>query len=508
MLPFRVGEFLVEPQLNTIVGANKSTRIEPKVMQVLVCLAERAGEMVPKEHIMQSVWADTFVTDDVLTRAISELRKGFGDEAKEPRFIQTIPRGGYRLIAPVVYEGAEEKAEVSASLGGARANLDRRTRPFIWWSAGAGFSMILLMLLAISLWRNVPTPKLSDPIPITDDGQQKTALVTDGSRLYIAEHVDNKSALVQVSVTGGETIPFPVPFRNPGLDDISPNGAELIVGSYDGPYPFPYWIVPLPGGSPRRLGEIRSHDVHPSPDGKQIAYFVHSDLYLARVDGTDSRKLVTVPGKGPGSATWSPDGSRLRFDFEDAKTGGRSIWEVSADGTNLHPLLSGWNDPGNECCGRWTPDGKYFVFQSMTHGRVTHLWALREKGFLGKTVSQEPVQLTSGPMQFRAPMPSKDGKTLFAIGDQVRSEIMSYDRASQKWVTYHSGKSIVWLSFSSDDQWVSYVTYPEGILWRSRVDGSEAQQLTFPPMAASARSWSSDGKRIAFNGRAPGKPSI
>ena len=103
--------------------------------------------------------------------------------------------------------------------------------------------------------------------------------------------------------------------------------------------------------------------------------------------------------------------------------------------------------------------------------------------------------------------PSKDGKTLFAIGDHVRSEIMSYDRASQKWVTYHSGKSIVWLSFSSDDKSVAYFTYPEGILWRSRVDGSQAQQLTFPPMETSAPSWSSDGKQIAFNGRAPGKPS-
>ena len=294
-------------------------------MQVLVCLAERAGEVVPKARIIESVWTDTFVTDDVLTRAISELRKGFSDEAKEPRFIQTIPRGGYRLIAPVVYEGAEQKEEVSAPVGGAHAHLDRRARPFIWWAAGAGVGLILVVVLALSLPRTVPTPKLSGPVQITDDGQQKTALVTDGSRLYIAEHVDNKSALVQVSVTGGETIPFPVPFPKPGLDDISPNGAELFVGSYDGPYPFPYWIVPLPGGSPRRLGEIGSHDVHPSPDGQQIAYFVHSDLYLARVDGTDSRKLVTVPGKGPGSATWSPDGSRLRFDFQDAKTDGRSI---------------------------------------------------------------------------------------------------------------------------------------------------------------------------------------
>ena len=238
MAPFRVGEFLVEPQLNTVAGNNKTTRIEPKVMQVLVCLAERAGEVVPKARIIQSVWTDTFVTDDVLTRAISELRKVFSDEAKEPRFIQTIPRGGYRLIAPLVYEGAEQKVEETASVGGAPAHLDRRARPYIWWSAGAGFGMILLMLLAISLWRTVPTPKLSDPVPITDDGQQKTALVTDGSRLYIAERVDNKPALFQVSVTGGETIPFAVPFHGLALMIFRRMALNSSLPATTGPIPF------------------------------------------------------------------------------------------------------------------------------------------------------------------------------------------------------------------------------------------------------------------------------
>ena len=98
---FRIGEFLIEPQINSITRAEKTARIEPKVMQVLVRLAEHAGEVVPKEKLIQSVWSDTFVTDDVLTRAISELRKVFEDDAKDSRFIQTIPRSGYRLIAPV-----------------------------------------------------------------------------------------------------------------------------------------------------------------------------------------------------------------------------------------------------------------------------------------------------------------------------------------------------------------------------------------------------------------------
>ena len=99
---FRIGEaYHVEPSLNRVTGPNGITRIEPKVMLVLVCLAERAGQMVPKERLMASVWADTAVGDDVLTRAISELRRLFEDDAKQPHVIETIPKAGYRLIAPV-----------------------------------------------------------------------------------------------------------------------------------------------------------------------------------------------------------------------------------------------------------------------------------------------------------------------------------------------------------------------------------------------------------------------
>jgi DNA-binding winged helix-turn-helix (wHTH) protein/tetratricopeptide (TPR) repeat protein len=98
---FQVGRWLVQPKLNTISCDGKTTHVEPKAMQVLAYLAGHTGDVMPKERIIQAVWADTFVTDDVLTRSISELRKAFDDDPHEPRFIQTIPKGGYRLIAPV-----------------------------------------------------------------------------------------------------------------------------------------------------------------------------------------------------------------------------------------------------------------------------------------------------------------------------------------------------------------------------------------------------------------------
>ena len=98
---FRVGNWLVEPDLNLLVQADRTVQIEPKVMDVLAFLASHPGEVCPKNAIIKAVWPDTFVSDDVLAYSISELRKAFGDSARDPSVIATIAKRGYRLIAPV-----------------------------------------------------------------------------------------------------------------------------------------------------------------------------------------------------------------------------------------------------------------------------------------------------------------------------------------------------------------------------------------------------------------------
>jgi adenylate cyclase len=105
---FHVGPWLVQPQLHLIRQQERQIRIEPKAMQVLLCLAENPGEVVDKRAVKKRVWADTYVTDDVLTRCVSELRKAFEDDAKDPRVIETIQRGGYRLVAPVSAVDADQ----------------------------------------------------------------------------------------------------------------------------------------------------------------------------------------------------------------------------------------------------------------------------------------------------------------------------------------------------------------------------------------------------------------
>jgi len=197
----------------------------------------------------------------------------------------------------------------------------------------------------------------------------------------------------------------------------------------------------------------------------------------------------------------------LRFTVEDLKAGSQSLWEVASDGTGLHPLLPGWSNPPSECCGNWTPDGNYFVFESQRIANTMNLWAIREKtGFLSKHNS-EPIQLTTGPGLMFGSVPSRDGKKLFAIQGGPLGEVMRLDAKSQQFSPYLSGISAIQLAFSMDGQWVAYVSYPDATLWRGKVDGTERLQLTSPPMAVLHPQWSPDGKQIAFAAEVPGKPT-
>jgi Tol biopolymer transport system component len=368
------------------------------------------------------------------------------------------------------------------------------------WIAVAAAGIVALAGLVAWFHPLPPPPRVLTTTRLTHDGFFKNNLQTDGSRLYMTEIRVGNLILAQVSATGGETSVIPTPFTNIEIYDVPPDQSQLLARGFGGTESEgPLWTLPLPAGAPRRLGEIVGHDGGWSPDGRKVAFANGSDLFVADSDGNNARKLITASGFVTGSR-FSPDGSRIRFTVNASETNALSLWEVRSDGSGLHTLFPGWHSSPDECCGRWTSDGRYYFFYSQ--GAI---WALREgKGFFHGRESV-PMQVATSPLNFSAGAPSSDGKRLYVIEGQPRGEVVRYDPQSKQFVPFLSGISAGELDFSRDAKWVTYVTYPERSLWRSHVDGSDPLQLTYPPIQVVLPRWSPDGTQIAYSASQPGR---
>ena len=434
------------------------------------------------------------------------------------RFNPQIPGELERIIQKALEKDREVRFQSAAELCADLKRLRRDTssgkvdaatppvaaRKFNWLWAAAILTVIVVLAAFVWLSSSPPPPRVLKTTQLTRDGVSKFVVATDGSRLYIDERGDS-DRIVQVSTSGGEISPIPTPFGSVVAHDISPDHTQLLADSFVGTEAeAPLWSLPLPSGAPRRLGDIIAHGATWSPDGRYLVFLRASDIYQANADGTDPHKLITVSGT-PYEPRFSPDGTRIRFEVQRPENNSSAIWEIRSDGSNLHAVLPGWRNPPAECCGRWTPDARYYFFLSDT-ASGTDVWAIRESAGLFRRASSVPFQLTTGPLSFGSMTPSADGKKLFVHARQGRGELVRYDPKSQQFVPFLGGISAGELDFSRDGKWVSYVSYPQHVLWRSRLDGSDRLQLTYPPVLAGLPHWSPDGTRIAYVDIQPGRP--
>ena len=254
----------------------------------------------------------------------------------------------------------------------------------------------------------------------------------------------------------------------------------------------PVWLASLPNGPQRRIDDLIVSFASLVPDTQQLIYNQSSDLrqlLTADLESGKGHPLMSAP-----NATFdfsvSPDGKRIRV-----VAAGR-VWESHTDGTGLHSFLPQLEEP--MCCGHWSADGRIYVFV-VTDRDGDNLWAVTESGPADHPQLSPPVQLTHGSTSFSTPTFSKDGKQIFVLGKARRGELAVYDTTSSEFRPYLNGISAGFVDFSRDGQWVAYVSYPQNTLWRSRIDGSERLQLTFPPMGPVLNpKWSPDGHLIAF----------
>jgi Tol biopolymer transport system component len=365
------------------------------------------------------------------------------------------------------------------------------------WVVGAA-ALVSLAALLIAWWRIPPAvPVVESVTQITDDGQPKPGtLYSDGFRLYFNEGAPGAYKIAQVSAQGGPTSTIETGLENPYLVALAHDGSALLalVGGVN-EETRPLWSIPLPTGGPRRLGSFVAYGADYFPDGR-ILFANEHDLFVADNDGSNPRKLVSLPKDDLYDPAVSPDGRRIVFmtSASDASTHEIStLHEIGGDGKGLREIP----DVGQHgCCLDWTPDGRYLIYLSEDSG-TRDIWALPMQGGIFHR-PEKPVRLTTGTASYSKSVLGRDGKQIFAVAKKDRGELVHYDMKSHQFLPFLSGISAFHPTFSKDGKWVAYVSFADHTLWRSRTDGSERMQLTYPPMEVYAPYISPDASKVAF----------
>ncbi len=500
---YRFGVFELEAHTGELRRNGIKLKLQDQPCQVLLKLLEHAGQTVTREQLRSALWpADTFVDFETgLNTTIKRLRETLGDSAENPAFIETVPKRGYRFIAPVTApnSGSESVAE---KVGPERVLLS------IILKLGAVIILAVLSVgFALRHWSTTSSlpARVLDFTQLTSDGQSKQGrLLSDGSRIYFSEMLPVGRIVAQVSAKGGETTTIPTTVSNPRPADISPDGTELLILSGDTSkkeetYAGALWILPVAGGSARPVDNVVATDAVWGERAETILYCNGHDVYVVNRDGANRRKILTVSGYVE-SLRRSPNSQLLRFTMTTRAMGGTSsIWEVSANGAGLWEVVPGL--PGSAaCCGAWMAGNDNFLFQWTRAGR-TDLWELPGNR---SVLRPAPIRLTAGPMNLSEPTANSAPNEAFVVGSIPRAELVKYVPQTAELVPYLSGISAEGVETSRDGQWLAYTLFPEGTLWRSNITGTERVQLTFPPMRAFLPRWSPDGKQIAFMGTAGG----
>ena len=337
-------------------------------MMVLVCLAERAGQMVSKDRLIECAWPDTAVSDDVLTRAISELRRLFDDDARQPRVIETIPKSGYRLIATVARGPLQSEtptpAENSLPALHAHEPTTSRRRGRLLVAAAA----LIVALGTGVLWQYRKSQAMAAPtrvVPITalSGSEDGASFSPDGRQIAFAWNGENPSGEVRPGWAGNWDIYVQLVgssevrqlTSDPAVDDNpvwSPNGRLIAYTRFEPASRLRRLrVMSSLGGSDRKVSDfaIRSPAVW-TPDGRYLVAgrggppdpaYATDGIYLIPVAGGDARAIThPAPPAVDKSPAFSPDGHRLAF-----ASCGEDAWSCSVQVVSVNEEFTAIDTP-------------------------------------------------------------------------------------------------------------------------------------------------------------------
>ncbi|MEP1094668.1 MAG: winged helix-turn-helix domain-containing protein [Cyclobacteriaceae bacterium] len=499
---YYIGDWLVEPMLQRVSAGGKIKKVEPQLMGVLEQLAANAGQVITKEQLMNTSWAGVVVTENVLTRAISSLRKTLEDDRSNPRYIETISKTGYRLIAAVTQNAAEQTEEIFT--------IKLRRKPAL---IAAG--VILLIALGAFATRSIfPNSAVKAYHPLALANYSNTeywpAISPDGKFVaYSWKGEADNNWDIYARLIGTENI---IRITDNSSTDLraqwSPDGNYIYYLRYENGGSTIYKKSILGEKEIRVMEspEYSSGNFDISPDERWVSFNDAVDQFsplrvkLISLE-TNEAKWVTTPGKEfkrDIHPTFSPDGSRLAF-IRERNAVSMQLWSFDLRTEHLeqltteHVSINGFD---------WSNGGS-LIYGSDQSG-LYKLWEVNLE-------TQESTILPIGDYQMVMPRIAETGRMIYAkMADNVN--IWSYDLEDKIAKRWRSTNDLnLNPSYSPDGEKVCFTTNKDGVfqLWVSKPDGSEAVPITsFTGEYLSTPRWSASSGSIIFRGFKDGQSDI
>lgn len=553
---FRVGEWFVEPMLNRVRREDETIQLEPKVMEVLLCMARRPGKTVTKERFKKKVWTETIVTDDVLSRCISQLRKVFDDDPKDPSYIETIRKTGYRLVAPIEHEEAPPSASDDQALAAPRDEaaergpLQRLRRalsgrlqdvtprledprkvvggmglPRKWLLAVGGLLGALFVFVLLFWATSSPMAGEDDPIsavPLTSFSGEEfdPSLSSLGHQVAFAwRQPDSLHQNIYLMQRGAQQ---PLRLSDDSSVDWSPtwspNGRFVAyVQEFGGAHHVS--IVPSIGGQDRQALRLEHRDIQgiawiPDTTGRSLVISAERrphqayGLSLLHLD-TDSITTLTTPplwSIGDQSPTLSPDGSQIAF-VRGTVRGVENVFVMPASGGAPTQVTTDSTDVDGLA---WSADGSEIVYAAQRSG-VSGLWRVEADGG-DPTLIRSATEGTRFSHPTLAPRSNRLAYTL----KSAQLDVWTLRQPSQ----YAEFEATPLLSSTQEDaspsiapngKRIAFVSDRSGTpeIWIAQADGTKPNRLTsLGGPTIHAVSWSPDGTSLCFVARRHGQSDL